>query len=72
VEGELVEKEGELKVVKGPLEEEVVVRQAYQQTEGVLDGVACGLKKVADESVKDIGGLFEKLGMVCSLKRYSC
>jgi len=44
-EGELVVKEGELKVVKGALEEEVVVRQVYQGNEGVLDGVAGGLKK---------------------------
>jgi kinesin family protein 11 len=57
----LVVKEGQLKEVKGALEEEVVVKQAYQGNEGVLDGVAGGLKRVAEESINDVGGLFDKL-----------
>jgi kinesin family protein 11 len=60
-EGELVAKEGQLKVVKGALEEEVVVRQAYQGSESTLDGVAGELKKVAGESISDVGRLFDKL-----------
>jgi kinesin family protein 11 len=55
-------KQDELKVVKVALEEEVVVRQAYQETEEVLDGVAGGLKTVAKETVRDVGGLLNKLG----------
>lgn len=58
----LEEKRGELKVVKVALEEEVVVRQAFQKTEGVLDTIATGLKTVASTGVQDIQGLFEKLG----------
>ncbi|KAG1827268.1 P-loop containing nucleoside triphosphate hydrolase protein [Suillus subaureus] len=61
VEEELEVKEGQLKVAKGALEEEIVVRQAYQVTEERLDGVALGLKQVAAESIDDIGALFEKL-----------
>ncbi|KAJ7774581.1 kinesin-domain-containing protein [Mycena maculata] len=54
-------KKNELKLVQGALEEEVVVRQAHQDTEGRLNGVAQGLKVVVRESVKDVGGLFDKL-----------
>lgn len=61
-EAELVVKEGQLKVIKVALEEEIVVRQAYQGTEGVLNGVAGGLKKVAGQSISDVGRLFDKLG----------
>ncbi|KAI6108999.1 P-loop containing nucleoside triphosphate hydrolase protein [Pisolithus croceorrhizus] len=60
-EGELEQKEGQLKQVKGALEEEMVVRQAYQVNESKLDGVACGLKQVATESIEDVGALFDKL-----------
>ncbi|KAG2144941.1 P-loop containing nucleoside triphosphate hydrolase protein [Suillus cothurnatus] len=60
-EGELAVTEGQLKVAKGALEEEIVVRQAYQVNEEKLDGVALGLKQVAAESIDDIGALFEKL-----------
>ena len=45
-ESELQVKGGQLEAVKTTLEEEVAVRQAYQQSESVLDGVALGLKKV--------------------------
>ncbi|KAG6890679.1 hypothetical protein C0995_005051 [Termitomyces sp. Mi166 len=60
-ESTLEKKEGELVVVKGALEEEVVVRQAHQETEVALDRVASGLKKVVDHSVKDLAFLFQKL-----------
>jgi kinesin family protein 11 len=52
----------ELKQAQGALEEETVVRQAHQETEGKLNGVALGLKVVVRDSVKDVGGLFDKLG----------
>ena len=61
-ETELKATEGKLEVVKGALEEEVVVRQAHQEGETVLDGVATGLKTVAHQSVDDLGRLFGKLG----------
>ncbi|KAH9951942.1 P-loop containing nucleoside triphosphate hydrolase protein [Amylocystis lapponica] len=60
-EGELEVKDTQLKVVKGALEEEVIVRQAHQTTEVALDGVAGSLKKVAQESLGDLGRLFTKL-----------
>ncbi len=63
-ESELTVKESQLKVVKGVLEEEEVVRQAYQENEGVLDGIAIGLKQVANQSVNDLGRLFSKLGEI--------
>jgi kinesin family member 11 len=61
-ESELKATEGQLEVVKSALDEEVVVRQAYQENEMVLDGVATGLKTVANQSVSDLGRLFGKLG----------
>ncbi|KAJ7343439.1 kinesin 2 [Mycena albidolilacea] len=51
----------ELKQVQGALEEETVVRQAHQETEERINGVALGLKVVVRDSVKDVGGLFDKL-----------
>lgn len=62
-EGELHEKEEELGVVKTALEEEEVVRKAHADTEDALDGIACGLKQVVEESTKDVSGLFGKIGM---------
>ncbi|WVF67664.1 hypothetical protein IAT40_002423 [Kwoniella sp. CBS 6097] len=47
--------------VKVELEEEAVVSKAYMKGEERLDAVAGGLKKVATESVADVGGLFDKL-----------
>jgi kinesin family member 11 len=61
-EGELATKDGELRTVKEALEEEVVVRQAHQETEGMLDGIATGLKKVVGGSLEDVEALFEKIG----------
>ncbi|KAK0197090.1 kinesin 2 [Armillaria mellea] len=57
----LEETKTELLSVKGALEEELVVRRAFQATEGVLDTVAGGLKVVAHESIADVGSLFNKL-----------
>ncbi|KAK0210776.1 kinesin 2 [Desarmillaria ectypa] len=57
----LEEKKTELLSVQGALEEEIVVRRAFQATEGVLDTVAGGLKAVAHESIADVGSLFNKL-----------
>ncbi|KAF8559590.1 kinesin-domain-containing protein [Imleria badia] len=59
--GELEVKEGQLKWVKSALEEEVVVRQAYQVNETKLDSVACELKQVAAESIDDLDALFDKI-----------
>ncbi|EPQ58109.1 kinesin-domain-containing protein [Gloeophyllum trabeum ATCC 11539] len=60
-EEELQTTTGQLRAAKGALEEEVVVRQAYQSSEAALDEVARGLKGVASDSIKDLGRLFEKL-----------
>lgn len=59
----LVQTEGQLRETKVALDEEVVVRQAHQDTESQLNIVAEELKDVAAESLRDIGGLFQKLGM---------
>jgi len=61
-EKEVERKDGELTAVKGALEEEVVVRQAHQETELAMNGVSTQLKKVAHDSLSDLGGVFEKLG----------
>lgn len=50
-----------LDTIKTRLDEETVISQAYMQGEERLDAVAGGLKKVATESVNDVGGLFEKI-----------
>lgn len=47
-----------------------MVRQAFEETEGRLDGVAKSFKTVAKESVKDVGGLFSKLGAYSSAIRF--
>ena len=62
VEYELGRKEDELAVVNGALEEEIVVRKAYHDTEATLDGVAVGLRNVAQQSVRDVSELLQKLG----------
>jgi hypothetical protein len=61
-ESELVETVENLKTVKGALNEEILVRDAYQGSEAKLDGVATGLRDVAKDSVSDVEGLFDKLG----------
>ncbi|KAJ7632641.1 kinesin 2 [Roridomyces roridus] len=60
-EEKLVQNKAELKLVQGAFEEEVVVRQAHEETEGTLNEVAFGLRATVRESIKDVAGLFEKL-----------
>ena len=62
----LVEVKNELDVSKVRLEEEMVVSEAYVKGEDRLDRVAEGLKSVATEGVRDVGGLFDKLGKLCT------
>jgi kinesin family protein 11 len=54
--------EGRLQETRTMLDEEIIVRTAHQDTESELNLVAKNLKDVATESLRDIGGLFEKLG----------
>lgn len=61
-EGQLVQKEGELSVVKTAFEEEIIVRKAHAATEDNLDDVAYSLKTVVEESTGDVAGLFGKIG----------
>jgi kinesin family member 11 len=58
----LSSKQMELESAKRALAEEVVIRKAFQRTEGVLNDVANTLKSVAHESVNDSEQLFHKLG----------
>lgn len=58
----LREREVELKRVTAAYGQEVIVRQAHQETEIALNGVALGLKNVATQGLRDVEGLFEKLG----------
>ena len=62
--GELEVKEGQIKWAKNALEEEIVIRQAYQVNETKLDDVACGLKLTAAESIDDLDALFDKIRKV--------
>ncbi|CAK5277692.1 unnamed protein product [Mycena citricolor] len=57
----LEERTGELQRTQVALEEETVVRQAHQETEVRLDGIATGLRTVVHDSVNDVQGLFDKL-----------
>ena len=61
-EGDLVVKDGQLQAAKGALEEEVIVREAHQETEAHLHTVATELKDVAHQSVNDLTRLYSKLG----------
>ncbi|KAF9464724.1 kinesin 2 [Collybia nuda] len=53
--------ENELTIVKDALEEETVMRKAYQNTEKNLNDVATGLKRATIQGVQDVGDLLEKL-----------
>jgi len=64
--GELDNKLEEIKLVKLALEEEIIVRQAYQENEAILNDVASRFKKATKENVKDVNGLFDKLRKTCS------
>ncbi|KAF8964705.1 P-loop containing nucleoside triphosphate hydrolase protein [Flammula alnicola] len=57
----LRQRETDLQQAVNAYEQEVVIRQAHQDTELNLNGVAVGLKNVAAQSLRDINGLFEKL-----------
>jgi len=56
-------REDELQRMTMMYEEEVVMRRAHASSESVIDGVATGLKNVTVESLRDLDGLFKKLGM---------
>jgi len=58
----LREREAELQQLAIAYEQEVIVRQAHQETEIALNGVAVGLKNIAAQGLRDVEGLFEKLG----------
>jgi kinesin family member 11 len=60
--GILREREVELKCVNVAYGQEVIVRQAHQETEIALNGIAINLKNVATQGLCDVEGLFEKLG----------
>jgi kinesin family protein 11 len=62
LQGMVLQVREELDLVKDKLEEEQVVSEAFRAGEERLDQVAGGLRSVATESVKDVGGLFAKLG----------
>jgi hypothetical protein len=53
--------ESRMSSVTEELEQELVVKEAYQGDESVLDGVADGLRRVMGESIIDVQGLFDKL-----------
>lgn len=57
----LEEKEGQLMETRGVLEEEIVVRKAYQKNEAVLDEVARSLKKSNEDNISDLDAMFAKL-----------
>lgn len=62
-EAALSQTEGQLQETKVALDEEIIVCKAHQNTEVKLNDVAEELKNVAAETLRDIGGLFQKLGM---------
>jgi kinesin family protein 11 len=55
----------DLQLVQTQLDEEKVVSEAYRRGEAKLDRVAKGLKGTVEETVKDVGGLFAKIGELC-------
>jgi len=57
-------KEVELQKAHNAVIEETIVRQAHQETEVTLNKVALGLKSVIAQGLKDMEGLFEKLGTI--------
>ncbi|KAJ6617035.1 hypothetical protein B0H10DRAFT_2387069 [Mycena sp. CBHHK59/15] len=63
----LERKMAKLKVVRGALEEEVEVRQAHQETEGQLNGVAVGLRVIVKDSVKEVVYLSNNRTAECKL-----
>jgi kinesin family member 11 len=71
-EREMTIKDNQLAVVKDALEEENVVRKAHQDTEHRLDGVARGLRQVAQTSVGELERVFDKLGELCRFILHNC
>ena len=67
----LLKKDDELTGVKGELEVEKVVSNAFETGERRLDGVAGGLKRLAKESLGDLDGVFSKLGKWTLITRSS-
>lgn len=52
----------ELQLIQADLEEETIIRKAHQETEITLDGVAQDLRSVVHRSLRDVDGLFQKIG----------
>lgn len=52
----------ELQLIQADLEEETIIRKAHQETEITLDGVAQDLRGVVHRSLRDVDGLFQKIG----------
>lgn len=52
----------DLQLAKAELDEERLISEAYRRGEAKLDRVAKGLKGTVEESVKDVGSLFAKIG----------
>ncbi|KAJ9110454.1 hypothetical protein QFC19_001580 [Naganishia cerealis] len=57
----LAEMNEQLVVVATQLQEEKYVSESYMRGEQRLDEIAVGLKATVNESVKDVGGLFQKI-----------
>lgn len=61
-EEQVLQQKSELIHLRRTLEEEIVIRRAHQTTESTLNSVALQLKTVVHQSLKDVEGLFSKLG----------
>lgn len=48
--------------VRNRLDEETIVREELERNGGELDRVATMLRRIANQGVSDVGGLFDKLG----------
>lgn len=51
-----------LRLFTEQLEEERYVSESYMRGEKRMDEIAVGLKATVNESVRDVGGLFQKIG----------
>ncbi len=58
----LRQRDTELQQITDAYKEEVIVRQAHQETEVALNDVALGLKDITAQSLRDVAALFGKLG----------
>jgi kinesin family protein 11 len=59
---ELMSTKGRLEMLRVEVEEEKIVRKAFEHSELALDRIAGGLRDTAKQGVDDIKGLFDKLG----------